>query len=239
MFLLKRAMVPAAVLAAAMMLFTPENIPAKTQELTIAAYGDEETGHEELETAEAPDPVGAGYDIYNKHGQYYSVYAKPVTATLMAAGDGFMTVDRARDAEGNQVLLVRNYDSNFEPAAERLIGAELPLYGGFYASPDAFYYLSGQENPNEDNSAEVFRITKYDRSWNRLGSASLYGANTTVPFDAGSARFAEYGKYLFIRTAHEMYKASDGVNHQANVTIKLNTASILTLQASGMSQTAT
>ena len=31
------------------------------------------------------------------------------------------------------------------------------------------------------------------------------------------------GKYLVIHTSHEMYQTSDGYNHQANVTIQVDT----------------
>ena len=71
----------------------------------------------------------------------------------------------------------------------------------------------------------MYRITKYTKDWNRVASCGLYGENTTVPFDAGSARMAAYGDYLMIRTSHEMY-AIDGVNHQANVTIQVDTSTM-------------
>lgn len=67
-------------------------------------------------------------------------------------------------------------------------------------------------------------MVKYDKNWNRLGHASLCGANTTVPFDAGGMDFAEYGGYLYIRTSHEMYTSSDGLNHQANLTVNIRIA---------------
>ena len=63
---------------------------------------------------------------------------------------------------------------------------------------------------------------KYSKDWKRLGQTSLRGANTTVPFDAGAVRCAEYGDYLYIRTCHKMYASSrDGMNHQANMTLAL------------------
>ena len=65
----------------------------------------------------------------------------------------------------------------------------------------------------ESADVEVYRITKYDKDWNRISSAGLYDCNTTVPFDAGSARMDSAGDYLFIRTCHEMYQSSDGRNH--------------------------
>ncbi|MCR5294854.1 MAG: S-layer homology domain-containing protein [Lachnospiraceae bacterium] len=137
-----------------------------------------------------------------------------------------MTVDGGGDESGNAALQVQYYDSNFVYQSGICVSGELPVYGGFYASSDAYYFLSGQNNPNESDEVEVFRITKYDTSWNRIGSASLFGANTFAPFDFGSARFAEYGEYLFVRTCHSMYASDDGYHHQANVTIKINTSAM-------------
>ncbi len=64
-------------------------------------------------------------------------------------------------------------------------------------------------------------MSKYSKDWKSQGSCSLFGANTTYPFDAGSARMASYGNYLFIRTCHEMYGG-----HQANVTFSVDTSTM-------------
>ena len=64
-------------------------------------------------------------------------------------------------------------------------------------------------NLNEDDSAEVIRVVKYDKAWNRLSHASLKGANTMVPFDFGSLRCDEYGGMLYVHTCHVMYTSSD------------------------------
>ena len=99
--------------------------------------------------------------------------------------------------------------------------------GGFYAGKDAYYIVSGQNNPDESANVECFRITKYDKNWNRITSTGLYDCNTYSPFDVGSLRMTEASGYLFIRTAHEMYKTKDGYHHQANVTIQLDESTIV------------
>ena len=92
-------------------------------------------------------------------------------------------------------------------------------FGGFYAGQTANYLIFGQDNPVESDQVEVIRVVQYSKDWVRQGQASLYGANTTVPFRAGSLRCDEYNGYLYIRTSHEMYtSANDGLNHQANLT---------------------
>lgn len=40
--------------------------------------------------------------------------------------------------------------------------------------------MFGQKNEEENDSKEVIRVVKYSKDWQRLGAASLYGANTTV-----------------------------------------------------------
>lgn len=138
---------------------------------------------------------------------------------LEATDDGVMKLQSGA-VEGK--YLAEYYNSDYSLTKSLLIDAELPMFGGFYKADNNYYILSGQSNPEESDSVEVFRITKYDLNWNRLGSAGIFGGNTTLPFEAGNARFAHEGKYLIIRTAHEMY-AIDGLCHQANVTIQVDT----------------
>lgn len=154
--------------------------------------------------------------------QDYTRNAAPITSYLVPVGGETMRVQTGRGIDG---VLVEYYDSahNIQKGRTRHIPLDLPLFGGFYAGSDGYYLLTGQENPGESSSVEVFRVTKYDTSWNRLGSDGIYGGNTTIPFRAGSARMDESGPYLAIRTCHQMYTSSDGLNHQANVTIVFNT----------------
>lgn len=115
-------------------------------------------------------------------------------------------------------MYVENYDSSFQLLSRYEIAAELPLFGTFFAGADYNYIVFGQANPDEDNNKEVIRVVKYSKNWERLGQASAYGAYTTVPFDFGSCRRAEYGGMLYIRTCHQMYRSkSDGLRHQANM----------------------
>ena len=118
-------------------------------------------------------------------------------------------------------IVVEQYSSDFSLLSQQYLEPELPLFGGFHWGSQYNFLIYGQENPDEDDTAEVIRIVKYDKSWNRLGQASLCGANTTIPFDAGSLSTAEYNGYLYIRTSHEMYASDDGTNHQSNLTLNL------------------
>lgn len=118
-------------------------------------------------------------------------------------------------------VVVETYNASFQLQSTLTLEPELPVWGGFYGGADYNFLLFGQENPGESDSVEVIRVVKYDKGWNRLGQASLYGANTYIPFEAGSLRCDEYNGYLYVRTAHEMYTSSDGLNHQANLTFSV------------------
>lgn len=122
---------------------------------------------------------------------------------------------------GNKIIYVENYDSSFQLQTRHEIAGELDSFGCFFAGAEYNYMVFGQKNPNEDDNTEVIRVVKYSKNWERLGQASIYGANTTIPFDFGACRCAESGGMLYVRTCHQMYKSSDGKNHQANMMLAI------------------
>ena len=164
------------------------------------------------------------YSGSNVNDQDYVQWSDTVKSYLTVCDNGNYMRVQSGAIEGK--LLVEYYSSDFEPLSTKLIDNELPIFGAFYDSGNNYYVLSGQENPKQNDSLEVFRITKNDKNWNKIKSCGLYGANTTVPFDAGSARMTHSGDHLLVRTCHEMYKSSDGNNHQSNVTIEVDMPSM-------------
>lgn len=161
----------------------------------------------------------SGSNVENQNYPYY--HSAPVESYLAETTDGnLMRVQNDALEDG---YLVEYYDTSYNILSTRTIPLELPIFGAFYETDTNYFLLTGQKNTEESEDVEVYRITKYDKDWNRLSSAGLFGSNTTFPFDAGSARMDQWGKYLLIRTSHEMYTSSDGLNHQANVTIQVDT----------------
>ena len=148
----------------------------------------------------------------------YYRWADTTKSYLTDIGNGNMM---RVQADGSDIY-VEYYDSQYNITGSRQINPELPVFGGFYNGSDAYYIVTGQENPDESDDVECYRITKYDKSWNRIGSVGLDNCNTYVPFDAGSLRMTESDGYLLIRTCHTMYQSSDGYHHQANVTIQID-----------------
>ena len=102
---------------------------------------------------------------------------------------------------------------------------ELGMFGGIYASKDAYYVVEGSSNSNAAAGKTEFRIIKYNKSWEKINSVDIKDANTKEPFDAGSCRFAEYNGILYIRTCHQMYNG-----HQSSVMmqIKMDDLSVIT-----------
>ena len=152
----------------------------------------------------------------NAGDQNYGRWASPVRSYLAPAEDGgVIRVEALAES-----VVVENYDKEFNLTDSRTLPMELPLFGGFFAGEEGYYFVFGQTNREEDDAKEVIRVVKYGMDWLRQGAASLSDCNTTVPFDAGSLRMAEFDGMLYVRTCHEMY-AIDGVNHQANLTFAL------------------
>lgn len=176
----------------------------------------------------AGEIMGAAFEIEedasqwnNDSDQNYYTWSKIIKSYMTIEEEGFQCV-----SAGKNKLLIEKYNSVFQLKSTKTIQYELPIFGGFYAGERNYYIVEGKTNPSEDDACEVMRLIKYDKEWNRLGTVSLYGANTVIPFDAGSLRMAEAGDKLYIRTCHEMYTTLDGLNHQANLMWQINTANM-------------
>lgn len=167
---------------------------------------------------------GESYTGSNVEAQNYSTWSKPIKSYLTTTASGeLMRVQAGDNIDG---VIVEYYTSDYALKFTKKIPAELPVFGGFYENENGYFIVTGQNNPEEKADVECFRITKYDKDWHRISSAGIYDCNTTIPFRAGSLRMTSVGKYLLIRTSHEMYKNEDGYNHQANVTIEVDTDSM-------------
>lgn len=168
----------------------------------------------------APAASAAPVESFNQDKHIYNTWHHTVESYLYDNGSGLTRVEYAG---GN--VIIEQYDYSFQFKSGGTIAPELPIWGGFFAGEEYNFLIFGQENPDEDDSVEVIRVVKYDKDWNRLGHASLRGANTTLPFKAGSLRCDEYGGMLYVRTCHQMYTSEDdGLRHQANLTLSVRKA---------------
>lgn len=151
--------------------------------------------------------------------QNYRRWGRCVTSYLCKMDAGYMRVCETENAN----VRIEYYDDDFQYLSQKDISAELPIFGAFYEGSDSYYLAWGQQNPEESDETEVMRVVKYDKNWNRQAAASVKGANTYIPFDAGSFRMTEAQGYLYIRTSHEMYQSEDGYHHQSNMSYQIET----------------
>ena len=167
----------------------------------------------------------------NEGAHTYEKWSSTVKSYLYDDGGIITRVEQTGDR-----VLIEQYDGDYRKLSTRTLDMELPVFGGFYAGTKYNYLVFGQANPEEDDSTEVFRTVKYSRDWKRLGAASIFGADTYMPFEAGSLRMTEYEGMLYVHTCHKLYKSGDGLRHQASVTYAVRTSDMaVTDQLSGVS----
>ena len=156
----------------------------------------------------------------NIHAQSYVWnWSQPVRSYLYEESGRLHRVEFQGD-----YVAVEDYTKDGGILARRDISPELELFGGFFAGENYNFLAFGQDNQEEDPGKEVIRVVKYSKDWKRLGKVSLYGGNTSIPFQAGSLRWAEDGDRLYLITAHRMFASSDGLNHQANLMMAIDQA---------------
>lgn len=159
----------------------------------------------------------------NAESSNFPRWKSTVESYLVNNSDGTVSV-----IEAGKEVVIETYNAKYELTATQKVAYELPLFGGFYSGVKYNYIAFGQENREEDNSKEVIRIVRYDKSFNRIDSVSVKGGEsyTVVPFDAASGRMAEQGDTLVFHTSRERYTTEDGLNHQSQLTIIVNTSTM-------------
>ncbi len=124
----------------------------------------------------------------------------------------------------NKEITVSTYNSSdYKLIYTKSVPFELEKFGGFYSGEKYNYIVFGQNNAEESDSKEVIRIVKYDKDFNRLAQASVNDCYTNSPFDAGTLRMCENNNKMFIHTSRTRYLTDDGLHHQSQLTIILDT----------------
>lgn len=155
----------------------------------------------------------------------YSAWSSVIRSNLTENEDKTLT----RVESTSNGVIVENYSADEKKLlSNKNIKNELGIFGGYFCGADNNFLVFGQKNEKENDRAEVMRIVKYSKEWGRISDCKIYGANTTVPFSAGSLRIIEQEGKLYVYTCHEMYADSNGINHQANMlfTIDENTMQV-------------
>ncbi|GGH10249.1 hypothetical protein [Paenibacillus segetis] len=159
----------------------------------------------------------------NAESPYFPRWKSTVASYLVNNNDGTVNV-----VEANEGVTIETYNEKYELSGNKGIPYELPLFGGFYSGEKYNYIAFGQDNREENDSKEVIRIVRYDKSFNRIDSVSIKGGEsyTVEPFDAGAGRMAEAGDTLVFHTSRTRYTTEDNLNHQSQLTIIVNTKSM-------------
>lgn len=153
-------------------------------------------------------------------------WANRVQSYLIENSDGSLS----RVEFTGPYVVVETYSAAAKLLSTKNLTVELGKFGGFYSGETHNYLVFGHDNYQESNSQEVIRVVKYTKSWQRVGAASIYGANTVEPFHSG-LRMAETGGKLFIHSSHVQYTtAMDGLRHQTNMTFVVDEATMTVLE---------
>lgn len=128
------------------------------------------------------------------------------------------------DINDSKNFIIETFNSNFERIDSKKIHKEIyeDSSEDIYLGEKYNYIIYGKENLEEKEDAEVIRIVQYNKKWEWVSEDSLYGANTIYPFKSSNISYAEHNGNLYVKTAHQMFKADDGLNHQASMAIVFN-----------------
>lgn len=178
--------------------------------------------------------VKTAYEVKdNAVSLYFPRWGGVITSYMINNNDKTISVIEANDnfnvwTNDEQFVTVETYDEQYNLIQNKSIEYELPLFGSFFSGENYNYIAFGQKNHEENDNKEVIRIVRYDKSFKRIDSVSIKGGEsyTVYPFDAGSGRMAEYGDTLVFHTSRTRYKTEDGLNHQSQLTIILNTSTM-------------
>ncbi len=151
----------------------------------------------------------------------------------------------AHDGSGNFVVMSHVHDGplrvdTFNPRTLARVGPSRtislqgwPEFGGVYAAPGGdFYLLLGRDNSAERTDVDVVAVRRYSPSWQLMGTAYLKGGagqafpGITVPFRATAPEMLLVENRLIVHMSREMFKGSDGLNHQSNLTFEVDTATM-------------
>lgn len=161
------------------------------------------------------DGMYGGNYASNEYVNYYTANGKFYMVCQQQWGKLYIyTFDSKMNYKGKKTIKLGNYD----------------MYGGFYAGIDGnFYVVVGYSNYKEQDNKTVIKVMQYDSKWKLKKTAKIKGSASNMfegiysPFYGGSCRMDMNGSTLYIHTARQMYKTSDGLRHQSNINFAIDT----------------
>lgn len=129
-------------------------------------------------------------------------------------------------------IYIKNVSRDYQLESSREIGLELPLWGGLFMGKDYNYVICGNEYDKQaEGGGEAYRIIKYNKEFERIGSVSLNSDETctATPFYWGTVSADECGDVLTVYTSRMRL---DG--RQSNIAIHINTSDMAVLDKGDM-----
>lgn len=162
-----------------------------------------------------------------REGEYEWYHASPDMVGYYTQGSKIYVVSYL-----NNKLKIYGFNSKLKKTSTKTI--KLPkhqVWGGYYHGSDGNNYVAiGWNNPKEKKTKTVIKIIKYNNKWKKVKVASIKGKVNKYddngiyrPFAAGTTSFDMQGDTLFLHTSREVFKLSDGLHHQSNISFSINT----------------
>ena len=129
-------------------------------------------------------------------------------------------------------IYVRNFSSTYQLKSSQELDLELSIWGGIYFGKSYNYVICGEKrNTEKSHGGEVYRIIKYSKEFERIGSISLNSEETytATPFTGGNVSVDESGNVLTVYTSRLRL---DG--HQSNIIIHINTSDMTLADKDGI-----
>ena len=149
------------------------------------------------------------YGIEDKHDSF-----------LFDNGKGFTRIEYAI---AKDKVLAEKYTYKFKLKSRKWIKRKLKYFNYAYSGEKYNYLVFVRSNPNEKDSLTMVRVVKYDRNWKELGYADLHDLGS---IGVSINDMTEANGFLYLHGFREMYKTSDGSNHQSNITLQVRVKDI-------------
>jgi len=161
-------------------------------------------------------------DSVDKVGNLYISYQSQLPSVLTFVNeDGSVTV--CSSDEKAKVTYIYEYSQDLELQKTFNVPNELAMLGAFTKDSEGNYYFFYAKFVEEKQRTEKnMAVAKYDTSGKKTKSYTLKAyadysfLGIKEPFEGGTCRLELSGPMLAVYFAREMFKANDGLNHQAS-----------------------
>jgi len=169
----------------------------------------------------------AGNTLERSSDDYdYSNWFSPSKRFLYQSGGQLQVLE----ASGSQ-LLIHTFSSGYKELGLKKVPMELPLFGGFHQSQDGYFYVVyGQNNREDSDRKVVYRVVKYDASWQKIAQADMTDVFVSEPFYASNVTMDSYDDKLIIHSGRLRYLTDDGLRHQSNISFLIDTKTMTVLK---------